>query len=1081
MKNKVINSYNKLQGDEYFQNLIAQSYSRAILRDINEPIVNYPNYEENLDYKLLMIVQLYFNIAFQISDDTEDEVQIKIKYDSLKSSADILKNIYYYSETASEKDYYLLISSMAYYVANDFSKSYALLKNHDNKNKISKIIGLFLRKDYQGLFMESWSVQDDIKESENDELENDTYIYIRILSKTMINYLNFLVTGDDKYINNSIESVTDLIILSEIDKDVLSWYIFKLLKLMFEKFYKVSLWNVVPPLIGNYNEVIEKYILNNLLNRPSIVELFPLQIEALNASMNESGSVISIPTSSGKTKIAELNILKTLNIDSNAIILYLAPFKSLAYEVESSLSKNLGKINIDVSNMYADRTESLFDTFLQDESQVLIMTPEKAKMMLRNNEEIKNRTKLVILDEGHLIGGDLRFTRNEIFYEELRYYVKKTEGKFMVLSAVLPNTEHIAEWLNGSSKHAFSSSESINEKRFGLLIYNNDNSVTIKWRGRNNPYNHNFVNRIFVSKRKIMPRNKREAIILSAINFSESDKVLVYLSRKNMIKGYIKNFYLIIDYLEDNKWNNIDEWKNYKGYIETYYGEDSMYTKLAEKGIIIHHASLPNNVRIATERLLRNSNPKIIIATSTLAQGVNIGVSTIIIGNYYPAQYPISKSEFNNIIGRAGRSFIDIEGKILFPIDTSKGSWKNKQEIKRFENYIDDSVEEVESGIYYVLRQIYQLSLEADINFETLLDLISNNERFETDINLYLLDDTLLALLNEENFEVENLDEIIRSSFSYLLAINKAEKFNAEKLQKMILARAKFIKIAYQDSDKTDLYIKAGVGINFVKFLEEYQQSIENILVNKQYSEELISLLVNISNSESNIYRDDRSLMDHEKINLWLSGERIGEEDFVNFNWGKFDYELPLIINTLSKIFLMNKKEDLSIKLLEFNECIKYGVPNISAVKLYIIGINSREAVTKISKKYMETIASFDNQSLLKLFMLNKYDEIYTEFKEYDFYPVINAWYENNTPSIKRNKNGKNLTLKIRHQHIPYEIKQLRLMRRENKIYLASLDLEYKMQIDEEKISFDNSIINNYFYYFERTDKETFVLRKPNL
>src|SRR5690606_35741715 len=109
------------------------------------------------------------------------------------------------------------------------------------------------------------------------------------------------------------------------------------------------------------------------------------------------------------------------------------------------------------------------------------------------------------------------------------------------------------------------------------------------------------------------------------------------------IKGYINDYSMILDNLENNNWDNEVEWKKYKTVLKNYYGENSEYEKVAEKGIIIHHASLPNDLRMATEKLLRNSNPKIIIATSTLGQGVNIGVSTIIIGHYRPAKNLISK------------------------------------------------------------------------------------------------------------------------------------------------------------------------------------------------------------------------------------------------------------------------------------------------------------------------------------------------------------------------------------------------------------------------------------------------------
>lgn len=1106
----------ELQNDEYYKDLKMEAYSRAIWRDMLSSDYRPPKINENLDFKLLAVVQMYLNHAFKISDRLyKGSFNYKGEYNysltrkhslvaergseylqrdflrprmntSFKSAAEILKNIYYYDESQMEKQYYLLISSMSYYISNDFSKSYALLNNVNHKNLITKLIGLLLRKDFNNLFIESLKIDEKFKDFQSKDYDTDTTIYLLILSKTMINYLSYMITGNHDYFKKSLETVTDLVELTEIDNDVLSWHLFKLLRLVLINFHQVSLWKVIPSLVDEYNETFQDYIISNLLNKPSIVELFPLQISALKKTKNNSGAVISIPTSSGKTKIAEINIINTINNFPKSIALYVAPFKSLAYEVEASLSKSLESLNIKVSNMYGDRTESLFDTFLADDAQVLIVTPEKAKMMLRNNKDIKEHLKLVILDEGHLIGGDNRFTRNELFYEELNYFVNKVNGKFITLSAVLPNPDNIAKWLNGSNDKSFSSTETTNQKRFGILYWEKDNSVRLDWGNQAIPPMNNFLNEISGEKNKIVPNNKREAVCLTAIKLSTSGKVFIYLARKNMIKKYVEYLSTVLNHQDNHTWNNQIDWNIYKSYLNSYYGENSLFLKIAEKGVIIHHGSLPNDLRIITEKLLRKSNPKIIIATSTLAQGVNIGVSTIIIGHYFASNNPITKSQFNNIIGRAGRSYVDIDAKILFAIDAKTKDENNiYYHRKNFNNYINNPIEKVESGIYYLLKKIYQLSLNSGMSFESLLEIISNQNTYEETHNIIndisLLDDTLLSLLNEEEFIVENLDDIIRSSFAYLMSTNESNDFNQEKIYSMVVSRAYFIKEKYQESDSKDLYIQSGVEISFVKFLEGYERKmevlLENILEEQGYSEALLKLFVEISNSELNIYRDDGKSTNYKVLKSWISGEKWANSAYSNFTWEKFDYELPLIIQTFSKIFSLKGKENYSQKLIEINELVKFGLPSISAVKLYLIGINSREAATILSNVYSDVILGTNNQSELSKLILDRYTEIEREFIDYSFYPVVYSWFRKNmSTSSKLDR------IIIDGVDIKDNINELRVIDRKNHIYLSSLDLEYNLQVNRKDLPpIHKEIINNYYYFFKKVEKNKFVLQGPNL
>jgi replicative superfamily II helicase len=152
---------------------------------------------------------------------------------------------------------------------------------------------------------------------------------------------------------------------------------------------------------------------------------------------------------------------------------------------------------------------------------------------------------------------------------------------------------------------------------------------------------------------------------------------------------------------------------------------------------------------------MRSVPPKIIIASSTLAQGVNIGISSVIVATPYQGQKPIDHRDFWNICGRAGRAFVDGEGKILYAIDETRNPWQIRKNQELAEKYF--STEEsnpVESGLLFVLDLIRQVAQRADVDFGELMTMVAENDfsalgeehaGFCSRI-LDLIDDGLLAL-----------------------------------------------------------------------------------------------------------------------------------------------------------------------------------------------------------------------------------------------------------------------------------------------------------------------------------------------
>ena len=724
----------RLEHSAVIQNWISESDSRYILFKMNEPVKDFPDFTDGLDDKLTSVALSYLSIGCSFSENDNMEQSIL----PLEKGATVLENIYSTIENKNDySSYYILISSLGFYAAHQYSRSFILLKNVDVDTVISRLISCFLKRKYDelGKLLSEIFLSDEYADKTisliNDEDIANNRIYVLFLSKAFSNLLEFIYSGEDNWIRKTRQHLKDLIELLTIDAEPSLWWVVRLLKIVIDGFYENSFWKTIPPLIERKDGIIDDYIGILAFQKSPVVQLFNSQKTSLPKAINSKGAVINLPTSAGKTRISEIAILESLSSDPDSKVLYLAPFRSLAHEVEDTISNIFVPLGFEVSHLYGGTQFSKIDEILINESSVFIATPEKAKAILRSNSELKSKIKLVIIDEGHLLGPKERYIFSEMLIEELKYFINKNQGKMMLLSAVLPNADEISSWITGDKSMATSSSWRPSSQRLGLLEYTGSN-VNITWKGEMNSFNLDFIQPFTVKRPRseyVFPNNKKQAIGASALKLANSGSVLIYVGRKNMVLSQAEE---VINAMKCNKeehsWLDINEWNVFKLACEEAYGKQSNIYYYAKYGILCHHGQLTTEVRISMENLIREGKPKIIIATSTLAQGVNIGVSTVIIANVWIyKQNKISNNDFWNIAGRAGRSFVDREGRILFAVDASQGTGKSQRNKRIALDYFESNNEDAVSGLLYIVKYIYDIAEEAGVAFGVLLQMIAEN------------------------------------------------------------------------------------------------------------------------------------------------------------------------------------------------------------------------------------------------------------------------------------------------------------------------------------------------------------------
>ncbi|MFT0714025.1 DEAD/DEAH box helicase [Flagellimonas lutimaris] len=1017
-----LESVAKLNEDKYLQNQVAQLNARYILLNTDEEKNNFPNYNVK-DEEMTLLAFHYLNLGCRLAEKQE----ILKASQPLERGAQILEYIYGSKNNETNfRNYHLLISGLAYYSAFQYSKSFILIKKTENETTIAKLLSLFLGRRFNELLNDINTIiinKDYINLNRNDDVdETSSRIYEIVIARSLSKVISYLNFGNQALLERAKEELETLKDIASLKEDVDVWWTIRLILIILRGVERASLWSV---LIQHYQELpplVSNFIFSHVFaKRTKIHEFFTTQRSALEKVINkDDGVVISMPTSSGKTRIAEVAILDTKAKDENSKILFIAPYKSLAFEIENDLGRIFTPIGIAVSQLYGGSLFSKIDEKLIQDTDVIIATQEKAKALFRSDNELINTIKLVILDEGHLLGGGERNTRNELFMEELRFHIHRNEGKFIVLSAVLPNPEDLSFWLTNSDDNVFDSDWRPSEERMGILEWTGKN-VNLNWRSADDERD-SFNNRFVVAEKqprkpkettdKYIPGDKNEAVAATAIKLFSFGPVLIFVGVKRSVFTMAKAYSKVLGDVEDFRWKNENNWTAFELACIEFDGNDSKWIVYARKGILCHNSDLPSDVRIPLERLMRTERPRVIIATSTLGQGVNLGVSSVIFSTFYQAGLPLAHSEFWNIAGRAGRAFVDQEGKILVALDNSKRrTAKERRKVtkmqKSIEKYFNKSnLQNAKSGLLWSIRAMKHFaSFEEGISFEKLLELVAENDFSELEhsdafINeLDIIDDTLLALQqlnhNENNpTDVSWVEEFFKKSLAYLQCAKDEEDTFIKEEQVITFIKARIggiLKAVGQNSKDWDAHIRSGIPLQsdliLEKHLNEIIEVIDEFFLEEDFSIEaktgLLSFIESIVNQTPVL---EEEYLQNERLNeireLWLSGNSMTEikgiqnaSIVVNQH---YTFKLPWVLNGIAKKLQALELENHSQLLQELSILSETGLPNLVAVKVYQAGIRSRQAAIGVASVY-------DEDSWDKGVSYYKYDII----KNADFYKLL--------------------------------------------------------------------------------------------
>lgn len=421
-----------------------------------------------------------------------------------------------------------------------------------------------------------------------------------------------------------------------------------------------------------------------------ILELLPSQRVALSNNLLDVASnvtVLQMPTSAGKTLLAEFNILVTRALRPDAKIVYIVPSRALVNQVYFDLKTDLESLDLTIektsSAIEIDPTE---DTFLNSDTNIdiLVSTPEKLDLLIRRNHPTVEDVSMFIVDEAHTIQNGERGAKLELLLAILRR--ERPNAKFMLLSPFIKNAGNtLSEWLGGGN--------SINvdwkpaEKLIvGIKCHRTTRINDVHYSVLASPFSSvcpiedvKFPNSYVLESRS----DKDQILEYTTKHFAEQGKTIMVLCRGKQTANDRASFI----YNMTNNYIISDEVDLVRKYIDDEVGRPTLLSKVLGKGIATHHAGMSDETKLLIEHLIRNKKINYVCATTTIAEGVNFPVSTVFFDDYRKGENNLmSSNDFWNIAGRAGRTLIDNYGKIILPFHTEKSKLTAKSIIQKSAN-----------------------------------------------------------------------------------------------------------------------------------------------------------------------------------------------------------------------------------------------------------------------------------------------------------------------------------------------------------------------------------------------------------
>jgi len=423
-----------------------------------------------------------------------------------------------------------------------------------------------------------------------------------------------------------------------------------------------------------------------------------------------------MPTSAGKTLLAQFAIVQTKALNPSGTIAYVVPTRALVNQVTLDLRTDFRELEPRIS---VEQTVSAYELdpteehLLSSTPGVFVTTPEKLDLLIRRDHPVTRDLALVIADEAHNIGDQSRGARLELLLGTIKR--DRAGARFLLLSPCLPNNEELVRWLGEDRAlppisvnwrparkmvGAVSTVGRLSQRRLLFETLPAADNTDIR-PGMSIPIG---VGRSVTGSGTIISNLSR----LTVRAMLDRGSILILCRGRGTAVARAQD--IAQDLPEIEPTSLLDAVCRY---LRAEVGRDTSLIECLRHGVAYHHSGLSHEARWLIETLIRRGEVKVVCGTTTLAQGINFPIATVIVETLEKGDVRLTYQDFWNIAGRAGRALMDTVGVVAFPAP-------NEERRRNFVEFLEGEAEEISSQLATLIDRADEIA--TSLNQETLRD-----------------------------------------------------------------------------------------------------------------------------------------------------------------------------------------------------------------------------------------------------------------------------------------------------------------------------------------------------------------------
>lgn len=1010
--------------------LIARGQARAIIwRDGVLP-PGAPDFAPQLSYDLHSYGYALLGLGLRLRELGGDAAQARTAFEQAASALEAV--IAKGNPQEIDRDFHFIMAAASYHLAHLSARAYSLLaivQADENFSPIERALALMMRRDFRALHASVLDYRIS-GEGSDGKIVADIQVYLNRpevidgeagdSSEILLDSLNTALTdtfmaamslyllalerGERPLVDQALHRLqTGLAICGEMNM-LPQWWAYRIAIHLLSDLWSSTFHERLPlqPEGGeaaDWPQLRELFIA--LLQRrwKAEVDLWPSQVEAASRAVDQADDlVVSLPTSAGKTRIAELCILRCLA--GGKRVVFITPLRALSAQTEVTLQRTFGPLGKTISALYGSIGVSGFDEDAIRDRDIVVATPEKLDFALRNDPSLLDDVGLLVFDEGHMIGLNEREVRYEVQIQRLLRRPDAHKRRIVCLSAILPDGDQLddfAAWLRrdhpgGLIKNNWRPTR----LRFGEVVWSSPIARLDLRIGEERPWVQQFLTggvppdwvRPKRRRTKLFPNDQRELCLATAWRLvDDGQTVLIFCPERRSVEPFAD---VIVDLHERGSLRSLLEadprvLDTAITLGEEWLGQGSVILKCLRLGIALHHGALPTAYRKEVECLLRDGVLKVTISSPTLAQGLNLSATAVVMHSLHRSGELIEVSEFKNVIGRAGRAYVDVEGIVLFPMFD-----KVAKKRRDWEALITDlGARDMESGlVQLVIALLSRMADRIGSDLNQLTDYVANNAAAWTfpevidetpedreravatwEQHLATLDTAILSLIGEHDISDEHieaaLDDILQSSLWHRRLLRRKEE-EQQLLKVTLVARSRRI-WSQSTAVQRRGYFLAGVGLTTGHALDAIAADANLLLIQANAAildgdaEAAVAAITEIASHVFTFYPFMPTPLPsnwRDILRAWLLGQPLAalavgqESQMLRFVEGGLVYRLPWAMEAI-RVRAVANGDTVGDLLLDDHElgfavpAVETGTLNRSASILIQAGFNSRLAAIK--------------------------------------------------------------------------------------------------------------------------------------